>query len=73
MYQDNAAAVMKIANFLDLPCSGSVLDQVVKNCSISEMRESCSFGLNHLRQGGYGAWRGEFTVAMSEFFDDVKH
>ena len=30
-----------------------------------------SFGLNHLRKGGYGGWRSVFTVAMNEFFDEV--
>ena len=48
-----------------------VISKVVKNSSMAEMKVSASIGLNHLRQGGYGNWRGEFSVAMSEFFDDV--
>jgi hypothetical protein len=71
MYQDNAAAIQKIAAFLNIPCTPEVLSKIVKNCSIKEMRETSNFGLNHLRQGGYGNWRGTFSVALSEFFDDV--
>lgn len=48
-----------------------MLADVVQNSSIGEMRQKASIGLNHLRQGGYGNWRTMFTVAMSEFFDDV--
>jgi len=71
MYQDPAAAVRAIATFLEIPITEEVLAAVVKNSSISEMRQKASIGLNHLRQGGYGNWRTMFTVAMSEFFDDV--
>jgi hypothetical protein len=37
------------------------------------MRETSNMGLNHLRQGGYGNWRGTFSVALNEFFDDVRN
>jgi Sulfotransferase domain len=62
---------MRIARFLNISCTDEALQKIVKNCSINEMRETSNFGLNHLRQGGFGGWRGLFTVALSEFFDDV--
>ena len=71
MYQDTPAAIQKIANFLNIPIDQETLKKIVKNCSITEMRETSNFGLNHLRQGGYGNWRGSFTVSLNEFFDDV--
>ena len=71
MYQDTPAAIKKISEFLNIPIDHETLTKIVKNCTISEMRETSNFGLNHLRQGGYGNWRGTFTVLMSEFFDDV--
>lgn len=71
MYQDPAAAIRRIADFLGIPVTEDVLRLVVKNSSMSEMKQKASIGLNHLRQGGYGGWRTMFTVAMSEFFDDV--
>lgn len=73
MIDDPAAAVRKIAAFLDIPLADEeTVARVVKGSSISEMRGSSSdIGLNHLRQGGYGNWRTMFTVQMSEFFDDV--
>jgi hypothetical protein len=49
-----------------------VIEKVVKNSSLSEMRQTASIGMNHLRRGGYGNWRSMFTVAQSEFFDDVR-
>ena len=71
MYQNLPAAIMKISAFLDLPVTSEILEKVVKNCSIKEMKNSANFGLNHLRKGGYGNWRGSFTVSLNEFFDDV--
>jgi Sulfotransferase domain len=62
---------VRIARFLNISCTDEALQKIVKNCSINEMRETSNFGLNHLRQGGFGGWRGLFTVALSEFFDDV--
>ena len=38
---------------------------------VESMIPFSSFGLNHLRKGGYGGWRSVFTVAMNEFFDEV--
>jgi hypothetical protein len=72
MYLDNAAAVQKIATFLGHDLDDPVLlAKIVKNSTLTAMKETSSFGLNHLRKGGYGGWRSTFTVAMSEFFDDV--
>lgn len=71
MYQNPLEAVAKISNFLDIPSTPAMLQKVVNNSSIAEMKQKASIGLNHLRQGGYGNWRTSFTVAMSEFFDDV--
>lgn len=71
MYQDPTKAVETIATFLGIPATPEVVARVVQNSSIAEMRQKASIGLNHLRQGGYGNWRTVFTVAMSEFFDDV--
>lgn len=73
MYKDPTTAVRTIANFLGLVVTDEIVEAVVKNSSISEMRSSNSsnIGLNHLRQGGYGNWRSMFTVQMSEFLDDV--
>jgi hypothetical protein len=71
MCQDPAAAVKAIATFLNLSASDEVVEKVVRNASITEMRATSSIGLNHLRKGGYGGWRTMFSVAMSEFFDDV--
>jgi len=71
MYQNPSKAVETIAKFLGIAVTPEVVAQVVQNSSISEMRQKASIGLNHLRQGGYGNWRTVFTVAMSEFFDDV--
>eukprot|EP01035_Chromulina_nebulosa_P019753 gene19753-25685_t len=71
MYQDTAAAVKQIAEFLGFELTDEILDKVVKNSSLNEMRQSASIGLNHLRKGGYGGWRSVFTVGLSEFFDDV--
>jgi len=71
MYQDTPGAVKQIAQFLGLPCADDVLPTIVKNSTLTEMQKTSSFGLNHLRKGGYGGWRSTFTVAMSEFFDDV--
>ena len=71
MCDDTAASIRKIAEFLDIPLSESSLASIVKNCTITEMRETSNMGLNHLRQGGYGNWRGAFFVALNEFFDDV--
>jgi hypothetical protein len=71
MYQNSPAAVERIAKFLDLPSTDEVVAQVVRNSTIDEMRARASIGLNHLRKGGYGGWRSTFTVALSEFFDDV--
>jgi hypothetical protein len=51
--------------------NSGILEKVLKNCSIAKMRETSSIGMNHLRQGGYGGWRGVFTVDLNEFFDDV--
>ena len=71
MYQDTPGAINKIAAFLNIPIDKEILTKIVNNCTITEMRETSNFGLNHLRQGGYGNWRASFTVLMSEFFDDV--
>jgi hypothetical protein len=71
MYQNSAAATQRIAEFLGMDASPEVIQKVVANSSIDEMRAKASIGLNHLRKGGYGGWRTSFTVAMSEFFDDV--
>lgn len=71
MYQDSAAATKRIAEFLGMEVTPEVIQKVVANSSIDEMRAKASIGLNHLRKGGYGGWRTSFTVAMSEFFDDV--
>lgn len=71
MYQDPPKAVRTIASFLGLPVTDELVAKVVEHSSIAEMRQTSSFGLNHLRKGGYGGWRTMFTVAMSEFFDDV--
>src|SRR5689334_20180528 len=82
MYQNPSAAVRTIASFLNIPAAGAggaeplteeVVQKVVEHSSLSEMRSTSSFGLNHLRKGGYGGWRTMFTVAMSEFFDDVSN
>ena len=72
MYQDTPGAINKIAAFLNIPIDKEILTKIVNNCTITEMRETSNFGLNHLRQGGYGNWRASFTVLMSEFFDDVR-
>lgn len=71
MYDNPAAAVETIATFLQIPVTQDIVDKVVKNATIDEMRAKASIGLNHLRQGGYGNWRRSFTVALNEFFDDV--
>eukprot|EP01038_Epipyxis_sp_PR26KG_P012375 gene12375-16599_t len=71
MYQNPAVAIQKIASFLNISLTPESLENVVKHSSINEMKTSASIGLNHLRKGGYGGWRTSFTVAMSEFFDDV--
>ena len=73
MYQDVPAAIKKISIFLNLPVEEDILEKIVKNCGISEMKASSNFGLNHLRQGGYGNWRSSFSVSLSEFFDDVRN
>lgn len=71
MYDNPTAAVETIAKFLGIEASADVVEKVVKNATIDEMRSKASIGLNHLRQGGYGNWRRSFTVALNEFFDDV--
>ncbi len=71
MYQNSSAATQRIADFLGMPVTPEIVQKVVANSSIDEMRAKASIGLNHLRKGGYGGWRTSFTVAMSEFFDDV--
>lgn len=71
MCDDTTASIRKIAEFLNIPFSESSLASIVKNCTITEMRETSNMGLNHLRQGGYGNWRGNFSVALNEFFDNV--
>lgn len=71
MCDDTAASIRRIAEFLNIPYSESSLASIVKNCTITEMRETSNMGWNHLRQGGYGNWRGTFCVALSEHFDDV--
>jgi Sulfotransferase domain len=73
MYNNTAESIRKIAQFLNIPLSGHSLASIVKNCTITEMRETSNMGLNHLRQGGYGNWRGTFSVALNEFFDDVRN
>lgn len=73
MYDNPKEAVRTISTFLDIPVEDDVLDAIVRNSTIGEMRVHSSFGLNHLRQGGYGGWRSMFTVAMSELFDDVSY
>ena len=73
MYQNKALAIQKIANFLELSITDDVLQNVLEASSLTEMKQSASIGLNHLRQGGYGNWRKIFTVCDSEFFDDVSH
>lgn len=71
MYQNPAAAIKKIATFLEIPFTDEILEKTVAGSTISEMKEKASIGLNHLRQGGYGGWRNYFTVSQNEFFDDV--
>jgi len=71
LYRDTPGNIRKIAAFLEIPITDEILAKVIKNSTISEMRQTASIGLNHLRRGGYGGWRGYFTVALSEFFDDV--
>ena len=73
MYNNTAESIRKIAEFLNIPLSEHSLASIVKNCTITEMRETSNMGLNHLRQGGYGNWRGTFSVALNEFFDDVRN
>lgn len=75
MYDNPKEAVKTIAKFINVTdIDESIIDNVVKNSSLSEMRVTSSFGLNHLRQGGYGNWRSMFSVRLSEFFDDIyKH
>lgn len=71
MYANTPAAIEKIASFLDIPYTQEIVGKVAQNATIDEMRAKASIGLNHLRQGGYGNWRRSFSVALSEFFDDV--
>lgn len=73
MYINPRAAIVQIATFLNLSTADDVIDKVVANSSLDEMRAKASIGLNHLRQGGYGNWRRTFSVALNEFFDDVSH
>ena len=71
MYQDPKLAVIQIAKFLNLQYNEEIVQKVVQNSSIDEMRAKASIGLNHLRKGGYGGWRSYFTVALNENFDEV--
>jgi len=71
MYSNPRAAVTQIATFLNLNTTEDIIDKVVANSSLDEMRAKASIGLNHLRQGGYGNWRRTFSVALNELFDDV--
>ena len=72
MCKNTAASIRIIAEFLDIPILEPSFASILKNCTITEMRETSNMGLNHIRQGGYGNWRGTFSVALNEFFDDVR-
>lgn len=71
LYKDTQKYVRLISDFLQISVTEEVLEKVIKNSSLNEMKVSASIGLNHLRKGGYGGWRSTFSVALSEFFDDV--
>lgn len=71
MFDDTESAIKKIATFLEIPLTEETLAGTLKGCSLGEMKQKSSIGLNHLRQGGYGNWRSMFSVQTSELFDDV--
>ena len=71
MFDDTESAIKKIATFLEIPLTEETLVGTLKGCSLGEMKQKSSIGLNHLRQGGYGNWRSMFSVQTSELFDDV--
>ena len=69
LHDDTAAVVQQLAAFLGLPINEEILSGTLRVASLEDMKQNASIGMNHLRKGGYGGWRGVFTDAMNERFD----
>jgi hypothetical protein len=73
MHTNTLDCIRKIAEFLEIEVTDDELKNVLKNSTMSEMRNNSesNIGMNHLRQGQYGTWRKSFTVYQSNIFDEV--
>ncbi|XP_072170394.1 sulfotransferase 1C4-like [Diadema setosum] len=84
LLRDPMTGVRKIAEHIGRPLSDEVLERVVMNSSLSEMKETYHKlvesgrenltrgpGLNSfLNKGKIGQWKTRFTVAQNEIFDE---
>uniref|UniRef100_A0A6V3BMT7 Sulfotransferase domain-containing protein n=1 Tax=Heterosigma akashiwo TaxID=2829 RepID=A0A6V3BMT7_HETAK len=77
MMEDPAAAITKIAEFINIELTEELLAKVVEKSSLKSMKSNSAvtsqmakFGITaHIRKGGAGGWRNHFTVRQSELFD----
>lgn len=82
MKHDLAAAVRKIATFLDRDLSDAKVQAIVEHTTFSAMRDNpstnftniASIKLPFMRKGEVGDWKRHFTVEQSELFDlELQH
>jgi len=77
MMADPAAAITKIAEFINIELTPELLEKVVEKSSLKSMKNNkavtsqmAKFGITaHIRKGGAGGWKNHFTVRQSETFD----
>ena len=69
--QDTACEIRKIAAFLDIKLTDTLLQRILRDVDIKQMKEDkATEGWSHIRSGQCGEWKKYFTVEQNEWFDN---
>ncbi|XP_052066958.1 sulfotransferase 1B1-like isoform X2 [Mytilus californianus] len=74
--KDPKAEIRKLADFLEVQCTDTLIEDIAKATSFENMKENkvdlskAADGITHIyRKGIVGDWKNHFTVAQNEQFD----